>query len=209
MLLPGLAGQPGQWRWLATELEARGHRCHPLALRVGRWPDQVEAVARAVDDAGEPVVVVGHSLGGLLARAFATSHPGAAAGLATIGAPTPEWGAPWFDQVGHVDGGEFVVDDLDRWMEMAFPGCPDELRALVWRAPLPLGPPPPCDAPGGEPRVALVCESDAAVPYDVQHASARQWAAPVASVPGGHSPHVRHPALVATLLLNWLTPGGA
>jgi pimeloyl-ACP methyl ester carboxylesterase len=61
---------------------------------------------------------------------------------------------------------------------------------------------------GSEPRVAILTEADEVVPYPDQLRAAELFRAPVASVPGGHHPHVTHPALVATLLANWLTPEG-
>ena len=141
---------------------------------------------------------------------FAETHPGVATGLATIGAPSPaERVTLKPSRLGVFDDGWFRVTDLDAWLESVTPGGPPELRDLTWEHRLYTD---TIDLPGGfgaEPRVAIVCEDDAAVPYDEQLEAARQFHAPVASVPGGHSPHIRHPQLVATVLLNWLTPGGA
>lgn len=60
--------------------------------------------------------------------------------------------------------------------------------------------------PGGELRVAIVCEGDVVVDYDEQRRAAFEWRAQPASVPGGHDARRAHPALVATLLVNWLAP---
>jgi hypothetical protein len=102
-------------------------------------------------------VLVGYDAAGVAVRRFATAHPGAAFGLATIAAP---------------------------------PAVPAE----------------GAEVPGGEPRIAVICEDDDLVPYDDQKRAAYEWRAQPGSVPGGHSAHRKHPALVATLLLNWLTP---
>ena len=62
------------------------------------------------------------------------------------------------------------------------------------------------DVPGSEPRIAVICEGDEVLDYDVQKRAAYEWRAQPGSVPGGHDAHRRHPALVATLLINWLAP---
>lgn len=49
----------------------------------------IDAVRAALPDA--PVHVLGHSLGGQIATAYAGSHPGALAGLVFVGATTPYW----------------------------------------------------------------------------------------------------------------------
>jgi hypothetical protein len=97
--------------------------------------------------------------------------------------------------------------DLDRWLPLAFPGGPPELATFRWEHPPLRGRPPEGAPAGSEPRVAILAEDDAAVPADEQRRAAAELRAPQAWVPGGHSPHVRHPALVAELLHNWLTPG--
>ena len=62
------------------------------------------------------------------------------------------------------------------------------------------------DVPGNERRIAVICEGDDVVDYDEQKRAAYEWRAQPGSVPGGHEAHRKHPALVATLLINWLTP---
>ena len=62
------------------------------------------------------------------------------------------------------------------------------------------------DVPGNELRIAVICEGDEVVDYDEQKRSAGEWRAQPGSVPGGHAAHRRHPALVSTLLINWLAP---
>jgi pimeloyl-ACP methyl ester carboxylesterase len=85
---------------------------------------------------------------------------------------------------------------------------PDSAAGLATIATLP-GPLTDGEPTGSEPRLAILCEDDDVIPYTQQQEAAALLKAPTASVPGGHTPHIDHPALVATLLLNWLTLGGA
>jgi len=60
------------------------------------YADMVDDVAAAVDAVEKelpesPVVLLGHSMGGQLAVAYAATHPGRIAGLAMVGSSTPHW----------------------------------------------------------------------------------------------------------------------
>jgi pimeloyl-ACP methyl ester carboxylesterase len=210
LLLHGFLGQPEQWRWLQSELEGRGHTTRALSLPRGSWEQEIAFVHRELLAEGRPTVLVGHSLGGGLVRAFASVHPDVAFGLATIASPPPG-----YRPVGWPDGllergpdGITRPADVGRWLELAFPGAPPELADLVWEHHPIEGREPEADPAGAEPRVAILAEDDALVPGPEQQRMAASMRAPTAWVPGGHSPHVRHPGLVATLLVNWLTPEG-
>lgn len=56
-----------------------------------------EMVARIVENDGVPVVLVGHSQGGLVAAIVASEHPELVASVVTLGAPLSgtAWCAPW------------------------------------------------------------------------------------------------------------------
>jgi pimeloyl-ACP methyl ester carboxylesterase len=210
LLLHGFLGQPEQWQWLERELQGRGHTTRALSLPRGSWDDEIAFVLRELTVEERPTVLVGHSLGGALVRCFATVHPDVAFGLATIAATPPGFVADAMSDFGHFEpNGRFVVTDLPAWLARAFPGAPDELAALRWEQPPLRGRQPEGEVTGGEPRLAILAEDDAMVPAAEQERAAAALRAPTAWVPGGHSPHVRHPALVATLLGNWLTPEGA
>jgi pimeloyl-ACP methyl ester carboxylesterase len=210
LLLHGLAGQPEQWQWLQAELEGRGHTTRALALPRGSWDDEIAFVHREVQAEGRPTVLVGHSLGGALVRSFAIVHPDVAFGLGTIAAPPP-----MFDpdpevmrRIGRFSRDGSFVPDVPVFLELAFPGAPPELADLTWEHPPMAGDQPDGEVTGHEPRIAILAEDDALVSASEQERAAAVLKAPTAWVPGGHSPHVRHPALVATLLVNWLTPEG-
>lgn len=164
---------------------------------------------RLVAGAPEPTVVVGHSLGGALVRSFAIVHPDVAFGLATIAGVPPGFSPDWMGRTGRFDTDGRYHPDVDAFLAIAFPGAPPELRDFAWEQPPLRGREPEGEVTGAEPRLAILAEGDEVVSYAEQQQAAALLKAATASVPGGHSPHVVHPALVATLLLNWLTPTGA
>jgi pimeloyl-ACP methyl ester carboxylesterase len=209
LLLHGLLGQPEQWRWLEAELQGRGHTTRALALPRGTWDDEIALVHHEVTNADEPTVVVGHSLGGALVRGYAVVHPDTAFGLATIAGVPPGFIPGWLFEIGRFDDEGAYRPDLDAFLARAFPGAPPELKGFTWEQPALRGAEPEGEVTGAEPRLAILCEDDEIIPFADQQRLATLLRAPTASVPGGHSPHVRHPALIATLLLNWLTPTGA
>ncbi|MCP2164698.1 alpha/beta fold hydrolase [Goodfellowiella coeruleoviolacea] len=85
LLLHGLMGRATTWwsvaRWLRRHgrvvgLDARGHGDHPCPGGPWRTEDFVaDIVARLDDLALGPVVVIGHSMGGLHGMALAAAHP--------------------------------------------------------------------------------------------------------------------------------------
>ena len=207
LLLHGFLGQPEQWQWLEAELQGRGHTTRALALPRGSWDEEIDFVHRELQAAGTPTVLVGHSLGGALVRSYAVCHPNSAFGLGTIAAPPPDFKAPWISELGRFDAEGRYHPDVAKFLAAAFPGGPPELASFTWQMPPLRGAQPDGPVTSSEPRVAILAEDDALVPAAHQERAAALLRAPMAWVPGGHSPHVRHPALVAELLHNWLTPG--
>lgn len=210
LLLHGLLGQPEQWQWLQAELEGRGHTTRALTLPRGSWENELAFVHRELLAEQKPTVLVGHSLGGALVRAFATVHSDLAFGLATIAGVPRGYRPTGFPEGMLVRGDDGVLRpaDVRQWLDFAFPGAPPELAGLTWEHHHLAGDEPLGEPTGAEPRVAILAEDDAVVPGPEQERAAASLRAPTAWVPGGHSPHVRHPQLVATLLINWLTPEG-
>ncbi len=111
LLLPGLLGDAGSLWQQAAEFE-RDHRVISLT-----YPDtpsvrhQLDAIARVLDEQGvERAVVIGQTLGGFLAQAFARAFPERVEALVLVhaGLPDPKLGAtvrrdigvarflPWF-----------------------------------------------------------------------------------------------------------------
>ncbi len=93
MLLPGFATHPVRMRYMARQLEKAGHRVKRwgLGFNFGPTPENFEILERRLDDLhrryGEPVFLVGWSLGGLFARELARRHPEKVAKVITMGSP--------------------------------------------------------------------------------------------------------------------------
>lgn len=144
VLIPGFWLDGESWSEVTPTLEEAGHRVHPLTLpglesveadRSGiGLRDHVDAVIRAVDRIGGPVILVGHSGGGAIAHAVVDARPeriarvvyvdsGPLADGGVINAelpvvdgeiPLPDW--PVFDEADLVD----LDDDL---RARPFPGA--------------------------------------------------------------------------------------
>lgn len=93
MLLPGFGTHPVRMKSLARTLEMAGHRVADWGLgfnfgpsedRFDRLCERVVAMARKE---GQPLVLVGWSLGGLFARELAHRHPESVAMVVTMGTP--------------------------------------------------------------------------------------------------------------------------
>jgi pimeloyl-ACP methyl ester carboxylesterase len=93
MLLPGFGTHPSRMNGLRRVLESAGHRVAdwglgfnfgPSADRFDRLCERVLTMARRE---GQPLVLVGWSLGGLFAREIAHRHPEAVAMVITMGSP--------------------------------------------------------------------------------------------------------------------------
>ena len=93
MLLPGFATHPVRMRYMARQLEKAGHRVKRwgLGFNFGPTPENFEILEQRLDDLhtryGEPVFLVGWSLGGLFARELARRHPEKVAKVITMGSP--------------------------------------------------------------------------------------------------------------------------
>jgi pimeloyl-ACP methyl ester carboxylesterase len=93
MLLPGFGTHPARMKRLRTVLDDAGHRVAdwglgfnfgPSADRFDRLCERVLTMARRE---GQPLVLVGWSLGGLFAREVAHRHPEAVAMVISMGSP--------------------------------------------------------------------------------------------------------------------------
>lgn len=93
MLLPGFATHPVRMRLLARGMRAAGHRVFDwgIGFNWGASAERFDGVERRVsklaEQHGEPVTLVGWSLGGLFAREVAKRRPTAVAKVVTLGSP--------------------------------------------------------------------------------------------------------------------------
>jgi non-heme chloroperoxidase len=92
LFLHGAFGGPDVWRFLAPWFARRGHRVAAPRLPgpvpgPARLRDFVRRAGAAADALGPPPVVVGHSLGGLVAQHLAAARP--VAGVVLLSSPGP------------------------------------------------------------------------------------------------------------------------
>lgn len=93
MLLPGFATHPIRMRYMAQQLERAGHKVKRwgLGFNFGPTQENFEILEQRLNDLhqryGEPVFLVGWSLGGLFARELAKRHPDKVAKVVTMGSP--------------------------------------------------------------------------------------------------------------------------
>lgn len=93
LLLPGFGTGPRATRTLESFLGRHGHRVRDWGLGRNHGEARqlriaLEPVVRSmVDQHGEPVVIVGWSLGGFIAREYAREHPRQVRKVITLGTP--------------------------------------------------------------------------------------------------------------------------
>ena len=93
ILLPGFGASPASMRLMEAFLRKRGHRVQDWGL--GRNTGEARefrlklegVVKKAKAKHGEPVVLVGWSLGGFIAREYAREHPDDVRQVITLGSP--------------------------------------------------------------------------------------------------------------------------
>jgi len=93
MLLPGFASHPLRMRRMASALRRAGHEVHDwgLGFNLGPTPQNLAfllaRVRHLAERLGQPVALVGWSLGGLFAREIAHRMPDHVAKVITLGTP--------------------------------------------------------------------------------------------------------------------------
>lgn len=93
MLLPGFGAHPFRMRWMAQMLEQAGHTAKRWGqgYNFGATADRISGVENRLIDlykrTGEPHVLLGWSLGGVIARELAKRHPDKVSKVITLGSP--------------------------------------------------------------------------------------------------------------------------
>jgi pimeloyl-ACP methyl ester carboxylesterase len=119
LLLPGFGAGPGSMRVMEHFLRRHGHRVRDWGLgrntgEARKHRLELEPVVRStIERYGEPVVVVGWSLGGLIAREYAREHPEHIRQVITLG--TPVIGGPRYTATaGRYRKQGHDLDELER-----------------------------------------------------------------------------------------------
>jgi pimeloyl-ACP methyl ester carboxylesterase len=216
----------GAWCWerLVPELERRGHRavCADLPCDDphATFDDYAAVVAGALADAGEDVVAVGHSLGGMTIPLVAARRPVRA--LVYLCALIPIPGASFVDQL------RAEPDTFVRGYEAGL-AAPDERRARRWvdfavayetmygdcseadarwaferlrpQSTAPYAAPCPLDALPAVPSAYVVCTDDRIVaPARARRAAGQRLGVEPVELPGAHSPYLSRPGALADVL---------
>jgi len=140
ILIPGLWLTARSWDDVVPRLEEAGHTAHPLTLpgmesveadrsEVTRQ-QHVDAVVAAVDEApGDQVLLVGHSMGGVLAWAAAAARIDRVAGVVFLAS---EPGVPdRSDSMFPVDGADVPLPEWDLFDAEMVEDLDDDLRARI------------------------------------------------------------------------------
>ena len=216
----------GAWCWerLIPELAAHGH----AAIAIDLPCDDVEAgcaayagaVVAETADAGDDLVLVGHSMGGLTIPLVAALRP--ARKLVYLCALLPRPGASLAQQVkeepemfvpgysaglARDDQGRSYWQDEDAAAEVLYGGCPRQLAS--WAVPRLR---PQARRPSDEPcperlpevdAVSLIARDDAVVNAEWSRAAALdRLGAKAVELPGDHSPFLGRPGELAEILLS-------
>lgn len=220
----------GAWCWhkVASELEARGHDVFAFDLPahgVDTTPIQdvsfeeyVDRVCRAVSKPDEAVILVGHSMAGMVITQAAERCPGEIESLVYLTAYLPPDDESMIDQrvEGSLISRSFVVDESrgvgviakDKLEELFYADCSESDIALA-RALLRPEPLEPLSAPvslseagfGSVRRVYVQCENDQAITIDQQRAMiADRSADAVVTLQASHSPFLSIPTETAETL---------
>ena len=205
---------PWWWSRMIEPLAAHGiaslavplPSCGETADGLGDLYADVEAVLRTIADADAPVVLCGHSYGGMVITEagadervsqllYVTSMmPEAGQSLADLGSSQP---APWMDPGD--DGTVGVHADLVR--ELFLQDCDDAtveqaLARLTRQSAMPFTQPPRHVAWQEKPSTYVVCTDDLAIPAELQRQRADAGARLI-DFPSGHHPFLSQPEAFA------------
>ena len=215
ILVHGAWVDGSSWSEVIPILEKSGHRVIAVQLPLHSLADDVNTVKRAIDLAGGPTVLVGHSYGGTVITNAAYNNPNVK-GLVYISAFAPNDGqstGDYFDvnklPKGLVitDSGGFLYLNSSKFHDAFAQDASLAQADIAAAVQKPInqsifaqksGPP----AWKQVPTWYLVSENDNALPPDTQRMFAKQMNATTVSLPVSHASFLSHPNEVAKLILD-------
>ena len=215
ILVHGAWVDGSSWSEVIPILEKSGYRVIAVQLPLHSLADDVNTVKRAIDLAGGPTVLVGHSYGGTVITNAAYNSPNVK-GLVYISAFAPNDGqstGDYFDvnklPKGLVitDSGGFLYLNSSKFHDAFAQDASLAQADIAAAVQKPInqsifaqksGPP----AWKQVPTWYLVSENDNALPPDTQRMFAKQMNATTVSLPVSHASFLSHPNEVAKLILD-------
>ena len=229
----------GGWIWepLAKRLTAAGHNVEAPDLP-GSGEDNTPAsvvtldacaarVADALQKSSQPALLVGNSMGGLIATQAAARCPGQVAALIYVAAFAPQDGQSLLDLTQLPEGaGDQVQANIivegdppvatmpaAASRDALYGSCPDDLAAWAIARQRPQAVAPfvtPVSIPPGRlagiPRYCVLCLRDRAIPPALQRRMSQEIAcAEVIELDTDHTPHLSMPAQLADALGHFAT----
>ncbi len=202
------------WRGVYDRLRAQGHRVAVVQNPTVSLEGDVAATKQILDEIDGPVVLVGHSYGGVVITE--TGSDPRVAGLVYIAAFAPDKGESVNTLIANPAAGApvppilppkdgYLFLDRDKFHDSFAGDLPADEAAFMADSQVPWG----VDALGGavtepgwrsKPSWYLVAADDRMIPPQAQREMAQRAGATVQEVPGSHSVYVSQPQAVADLV---------
>ena len=224
-LVSGSTQNPLCWRLLVPELEKHGHQTVTTSLPVDEpaasGARYAEVIAQALKDAGDDVILVGHSASGMFIPLVPSLRP--IRRLIYLAAVIPKPGASIRDQLAaepdmlnpewvaacRSDNNPFTDDEVA--IKFLFHDCPPEAvelglttRKLMY-AQGAMAEIFPLAALPEVPSSYIVCSDDRTISPDWSRRTARERLEVEAiELPGGHCPYLSRPSQLAEVLIKTL-----
>ncbi|MEO9364041.1 MAG: alpha/beta hydrolase [Nitrososphaera sp.] len=203
------------WSKVIPILQKAGHKVIAVQLPLHTAADDIATVKRAIEFAGGPTILVGHSYGGFVITNAAYNNP-SVKGLVYVAAFAPDQGESLGDFVNPAkipkgllipDSAGFLYINSSQFHDFFAQDVEPTEAAVMAAAQKPFngtifseksGPP----AWKQLPTWYQVSENDHAIPPDTERHFAQRMNATTISLPTSHVPYVSHPNEIAQLILN-------
>jgi pimeloyl-ACP methyl ester carboxylesterase len=215
VLVHGTYVDGSSWSKVIPILQNAGHKVIAVQLPLHSLADDIATVKRAIDLVGAPVILVGHSYGGIVITNAAYNNSNVK-GLVYIAAFAPEEGQSLGNFVDLkkfpkgllvFDKGGFVYINPDAFGQVIAQDADPAQAKVIAAAQKPFnqsilaeksGPPAWKQLPSWY----QVSENDHAIPPDAERLFAKQINATTISLPSSHASPLSHPNEVAQLILD-------